>query len=279
MRDPCGTIRADAWLRWSVRVPPRPERSKNMRKTLLTMTALIALTAFGCSDDVVCPGVGPDETVPHIAASLSESSIERTAGTHAELVCAADPLPTLLISFINGRELSDVGSADGLGLRAAFDDDDVLWSPGVPCSLEVTTDFGYATSSVTVPEAAQADAPPEGAVAETLTVSWEAAVGADYYRLTATLVPEAGQRGGHRDTLEFSKNTRATSVQFGAGELAFPGVLSGVVESVAGPFPEGGAEGNVGGDGSGFFSVRFADQGSAFNVVIHEPLDSILPSK
>jgi hypothetical protein len=250
-----------------------------MRKTLLAAIALIALAAAGCSDDVVCPGVGGEETIPHIAASLSESSDGRAIGTNAEVVCAADPMPTLLISFINGRELSEVGLAEGLGLRATFEDDSVLWAPGVSCSLQVTTDFGFATSSVTVPEAADAVAPLESAVGETLTLSWGAASGADYYRVTATLAPASAGRGGHRDTLGFSVNTRATSVDFGPEDLAFAGDFSGTVESVAGPFPEGGAEGNINGDGSGFFTVRFIDQGGAFSVAIYDPMDSILPSK
>ena len=255
-----------------------------MKRSLLIKSALGAATLLalaGCSDDVVCPDLVPDEANVYIAAHLTQVSDSgpRDASAHAELVCTSDPLPTTLIAFINGRELSEVESHEGLGLRASFDDDVVLWEPGTSCSLGVTTNLGYATSVILVPYAADPVAPLESAVDETLAILWSAAAGADYYRLTATLVPEEAGRGGQRDTLEFELNTRSSRVTFEPDDLPFTGSLAGVVESVAGPFPEGGSAGNVEGDGWGFFSARYSDAGSGFAVTVYDPLDRMRPPK
>jgi hypothetical protein len=75
---------------------------------------------------------------------------------------------------------------------------------------------------------------------------------------------------GSRDTLVLSAITRETSAAFSAESLSFAGAVSGFVESVAGPFPESGASGNVSGDGWGFFTVRYRDSGSAFEVILSE---------
>jgi len=48
------------------------------------------------------------------------------------------------------------------------------------------------------------------------------------------------------------------------------GVVSGFVATVAGPFPEGGAAGNISGDGWGFFSLRYLDSGSAFDITVSD---------
>jgi len=248
----------------------------------LWSAVLLAAALAGCSDDVVCPELVPDEANVYITARLTQVSDDaggRVESAHAELVCTSDPLPATLIAFINGRELSDVGPSEGLGLRASFDDDEVLWVPGVSCSLGVTTNLGYATSVTLVPYAAEPVAPLESIVAESLTITWDAAGGADYYRVTATLVPGAYVRGGQRDTLEFEMKTESPSVTFVPDDLPFTGDLTGTVESVAGPFPEGGSEGNVEGDGWGFFTTHYSNSGSAFTVIIYDPLDKMRPSK
>jgi hypothetical protein len=249
---------------------------------ILWSAVLLAVALAGCSDDVVCPELVPDEANVYISARLiqiSDAGGDLEESTHAELVCTSDPLPTTLISFINGRELSNVGPGEELGLQASFDDDEVLWEPGPPCSLGVTTNLGYATSATLVPFAAEPSAPLESVVAESLTISWDAAAGADYYRVTAMLVPGAYARAGSRDTLVFEINTESSGVTFEPDDLPFTGDLTGVVESVAGPFPEGGSDGNVEGDGWGFFTSHYTNAGSAFSVIIYDPLDRMRPSK
>ena len=258
-------------------------RSEDRPLTLAATALALALALSGCSDDVVCPDIVPGATALHVSAHLTQRSDDPATGREesafAEVVCSGDPLPVTLIAYINGRSLSDVGPADDMGLRATFEDDEVLWASGTPCSLGVTTDFGYATSTVLIPFAASPEAPLENEVGETLTISWSQAAGADYYRVTATLVAEPSAAFGSRDTLAIELNTRGTSATFTPDDLPVTGVLNGVVESVAGPFPEGGSEGNIEGDGWGFFSAIYSDAGSVFEVAIYDPLDRMRPSK
>ncbi len=163
---------------------------------------------------------------------------------------------------------------DGLSLLAVLDDDAVLWQPGTWCLLEVTTDYGYATAAVVMPDAAAVTAPAEISLSDTLKLIWRSVTDADYYDVSAVLVPDAGalMRGAwsSRDTLALLATTRETFAVFLPGSIVSTGVVSGVVEAVAGPFPEGGAAGNVSGDGWGFFSLRYLDPGSAFDVVVSD---------
>jgi hypothetical protein len=178
------------------------------------------------------------------------------------------------IPFINGRELPVVGPTHGLDRLAELDDDLVLWQPGGRCSLAITTNYGFATATVVVPDAAAVSAPAEIFVGDELELLWESVAKADYYVVSAVLVTDEGARMrgalGSRDTLVLSAITRETSAAFSAESLSFAGAVSGFVESVAGPFPESGASGNVSGDGWGFFTVRYRDSGSAFEVILSE---------
>ena len=236
-------------------------------------TALVLLSA-GCSDDIVCPEAGPAGTVPYISAQVLQNSDGPDEWTRAEVVCTADPLPSLLIAFINGRMLPLVELPDGLGLLAVLDDDTVLWQPGTRCSLGVTTNYGYATAAVVVPAAAAVTAPTEISLGDTLKLAWRSVADVDYYEVSAVLIPDAGaaRRGapGSRDTLALSAATRETFAVFLPGSIVSTGVVSGFVVTVAGPFPESGAVGNIAGDGWGFFSLRYMDPGSAFDVVVSD---------
>jgi hypothetical protein len=236
-------------------------------------TALVLLSA-GCSDDIICPEAGPAETAPYISAEVVQNSDGPDESTHAEVACTADPLPSSLIAFINGRELPPVVPPDGLGLLAVLDDDVVLWQPGTRCSLEVTTNYGHATAAVVMPAAAVVSAPNEISLGDTLKLVWRSVADADYYEVSAVLIPAAGasMRGapGSRDTLALSAATRETFAVFLPGSIVSTGVVSGFVATVAGPFPEGGAAGNISGDGWGFFSLRYMDSGSAFDVTVSD---------
>ena len=246
-----------------------------MTRRAISFTAVAAaavLLAGGCSDDLICPEVEPADTTPYIRAFVAQRSGSGDESTHAEVACTADPLPSLLIAFVNGRTLPDVGPSDGLGLLAVLDDDTVLWQPGTLCSLEVTTDYGYATSAAVMPAAAAVTAPAGISLGDSLRLVWGSVTGADYYEVSAILVPDASATmwgfPGNRDTLALSATTRETFAVFLPGSLTSTGVVSGFVETVAGPFPEGGAVGNVSGDGWGFFTLRYLDPGSAFDVVV-----------
>jgi len=232
----------------------------------------MALLTCSCSDDLVCPEL--PGTLPYISALVLQRSAGEEGTTHAEVICTADPLPSQLITFINGRELHAVVPSHGLDVVATVDDDLVLWQPGVLCSLEVTTDYGYATATAVMPSAAAVTAPAEISLGDELELLWESVADADYYVVSAVLVTDsrAPVRGtpGSRDTLALSMVTRETSVMFPSASLSSTGVVSGFVETVAGPFPESGAVGNVSGDGWGFFTLQYRDSESAFNVVVSD---------
>jgi hypothetical protein len=235
---------------------------------------LIVLAA--CSDDVVCPDIAPQANV-YVSARIEERS-SATTGTTVRVAATADPLLSLLAVFVNETQLTDV-EADGLDLVASLDDGDVLWQPGTRCSLRVTTNYGFATSGLTVPEAADVQAPPSVAPGETLTISWSSAGGADYYmvaaRLTGTDLRKHGALPGsgpadQREEL-FSVATTGTVYAYVVPIDAPAGVVSGTVDAVSGPYPQSGQEGNISGDAWGFFTSSYGDSGSGFSVQISLP--------
>ena len=233
--------------------------------------AMVAL-ACGCSDDLVCPELV--DTLPYISALVVQRAGGGDESTHVELVCTADPLPSGLVAAINAETLQVVVHPDGLGFLATLDADVVLWRPGTPCLLQVATDYGNAAATVFMPDATAVTEPAEISLGDSLKLVWRSVTGADYYEVSAVLVPDAGAAagggGGGRDTLAFSEATRETFAVFPAGSITSTGVVSGVVETVAGPFPEGGGAGNVTGRGWGFFTLRYRDSGSAFDVVVSD---------
>ena len=232
-------------------------------------TALVLLSA-GCSDDLVCP---EPEPTPYISALVVQTS-GGDESTHAEVLCTADPLLSGFTATINGRTLPAVVSPDGLGFLATLDVDDVLWQPGTQCLLQVATNYGQAAATVAMPAATTVTAPTEIALGDTLRLVWRSVADADYYEVSAVLVPDAGglMRGAwsSRDTLALSATTRETFAVFLPETIVSTGIVSGFVVTVAGPFPEGGAAGNITGVGWGFFTLRYRDSGSAFDVVVSD---------
>jgi hypothetical protein len=65
-----------------------------------------------------------------------------------------------------------------------------------------------------------------------------------------------------------SATTRDTSVVFLPEDIEYEGTITGVVETVAGPFPESGASGNISGDGWGFFTLHQIGPESEFSVLV-----------
>ena len=149
----------------------------------------MVLLACGCSDDIVCPELV--DTLPYVSALVVQSTGGGGESTHVEVVCTADPLPSLLIAFVNRRELPAVVPPDHLGLVARLDDDMVLWQPGTSCSLEVTTNYGYATAMAVMPDAAAVTAPAEISLSDTLKLTWRSAANVDYYEVSAALISGA----------------------------------------------------------------------------------------
>lgn len=234
-----------------------------------SLLVVAALLVGGCSDDLTCPELDPADVLPYISARVVQNADDRLGSTHAEVVCTADPLPSLLVAFVNGRELPDAGTTGDLSAVATLDDDVVVWQSGTRCSLEVTTNYGFATAGGFVPDAVVAVAPTEILLGDSLVVTWEKAAGADYYELSGTLAAGSGVLvSSGRDTVVLSATTRDTFVVFAPDVISFEGVAAGVVTAVTGPFPESGAEGNISGDGWGFFTLRFTDPGSSFSVTV-----------
>jgi hypothetical protein len=241
---------------------------------LCAIAALACFAFAGCTDDITCPEPPQEESAPYIYAFVDQRTGGRTEWTHAEVSCTADPLPSLLIAFINGREISELESQGELGLRVTLDDDIVIWQPGTLCSLGVTTNYGYATATGVMPEGPDVIAPETISLGDTLALSWGRVSDADYYRVDATLFHVGAAPGtaspepayGSRDSLSLSAVTRDTSVFFLPDEIGYEGSVVGVVEAISGPYPESGAEGNVSGDGWGFFTLRHSGPGSDFSV-------------
>jgi len=235
----------------------------------VAVAASLAFLACGCSDDLTCPIVEPVDVLPYVSARVVQHADDLASSTHAEVICTADPLPSLLIVFVNGRQLTYVGPSGGLSALATLDDDTVVWQSGVSCSLEVTTDYGYATAAAVVPGAAAVVAPAEISVGDTLKLAWGKASAADYYEVSGVLTSSAGAAAaGSRDEITFFTTTRDTFAAFGPEMVALEGVAAGTVTAVTGPFPESGAAGNISGDGWGFFTMRFTDSGSVFAVTV-----------
>ena len=112
----------------------------------LVLLILASLLSGGCSDDVVCPEIGP-EALPFISASVRERDDSSGTETEASVFCTADPLPSLLIISISGRQVDGVATPSETGLLRTLEDDLVVWRPGAVCSLNVTTNYGFASAT------------------------------------------------------------------------------------------------------------------------------------
>jgi hypothetical protein len=221
----------------------------------------IATVAAGCSDDIVCPPPSVPESIPSVTARVVEATLERGDTTWVEVHVAADSLPTLLFASINDRQIGNVPSVDGFGLTVSLAEAAILWPPGNECSLEVTTNYGFASASEPVPSAAAASAPGTIVVGDSLVIRWTEAADADYYVVRATLEDVD-------ISVDMSATVRDTAVTFHAPDIPFPGLIRGHVEAVAGPFPELGSGGNIGGAGWGYFTISYRDLAAAFEVTV-----------
>jgi len=237
---------------------------------LVAVATTLVLLSAGCSDDITCPEVGPAKTLPYISALVVQRSDDGDASTRAEVDCTGDPVPLHLAAVINERTLLAVERPDGLGFVATLDVDAVLWQPGILCELQVSADYGAAAhAAVIVPDATAVTEPAEISLGDSLKLVWRSAAAADYYEVSAVLITNAGATG-NRDTLALSETTRETFAVFPSEVFSSPGVVSGVVETVAGSFPELGAAGNISGEGWGFFTLQYRDSGSAFEVIVSD---------
>jgi hypothetical protein len=241
-------------------MPSRRSRAGRAPILLFAAVAPVILLA-GCSDDVVCPIDTTPDIEPFISARVVEISGDRGDTTRAEVRAAADSIPTLLFVSINDRQIDDVAMGDDFSLVVSVEEDAVIWQPGTRCSLKVTTNYGFASSSVPVPSSVEVAAPAAISLGEPLVLEWSPAEDADYYVLT-------GHLDGGGAIAEITATVRDSTVTVDPAQVPFAGVIRGYVEAVAGPFPEIGTDGNVGGAGWGFFTVAYRDPGSAFEVTV-----------
>lgn len=240
-------------------------KTGNARTALALMSTMaIVLAVAGCSNDVVCPEFAP-EALPFVLASVEERDDSSGTGTEVRVFVTAAPLPSELYVSISGTNVTGVGSATVPGLVRTLSHDLVAWQPGFRCSLNVTADNAYSTAGVTVPASPEVSAPTAITVGESLLLEWPPAVDADYYRLTAVVIVAAPP-----GTTELVYATRETSLVIESQELGAAGTVSGHVDAVAGPVIESGAEGNVSGDGAGFFTVSYHSESGEFDVVVSD---------
>jgi len=222
---------------------------------------LVAMSLASCSDDIVCP----DDTIivaPSITASIVESRLADGDHTSVDVRCVADPLPNDYAVFVTGRQIDDIEIVSPLALLAMLDDDTIVWQHGVACSLRVITDVGVATATELVPGAFAVEQPADITVADMLRLSWEPAADADYYTVRFVI------RGARDDSLVLQRSVVDTAVSFDPEEIALPGVASGYVRAVAGPLPDGGTDGNLSGEGWGFFTVSYYDSLCLFEFTV-----------
>ena len=237
------------------------ERARIVAASLLVAALAAAIVAVaGCSDDVTCPEPGPDAL--YVSGMLEVNGDGRGESTRVEVFCSADPRPDVLVVLVNDRALSVEEATGGLGFVATLEDTVVIWQPGTECLLKVIPPGSFASATVTIPSSFAVTAPAQVALGETLKIIWDPSDDADYYVLSAIL------DGGSRDQVELSATVAETSVTFLSTDLPFPGEIVGRVEAFAGPFPEGGSEGNVTGEGWGFFRASYHDAASAFELEV-----------
>lgn len=226
----------------------------------LTFALVATMLVAGCSDDVVCT----DETTPYVVARVEEVGAGRAGSTDVEVYCSSDPRmsPSQIDASIAERQLSGpVEAPDQVGFLMTLADTQVVWQPGTSCLLEVTTEFGIASSQEVVPGSFEVTAPETTVLGELLTLSWTESTGADYYRVQAMLDGPDGDS-------ELDIAVAGTSVSLDETELTSVGTLSGMVWAVSGRFPQSGAAGNVGGAGWGYYSIAYRDAAGEFEVVV-----------
>jgi hypothetical protein len=224
----------------------------------------VLLMAQGCSDDIVC-GDTPPEVTPYISAKVVESRDPGGDLTLVRVFCTANPLPDLLSAAVNDRAISQVGP-DNHGLLATLEEPSIVWQAGTRCSLRVITEFGVATSGSYLPMPFAVTAPESIAVGDTLTVTWRASERADYYGVSMLLA------AGTPDEKTITATVRDTIAVFLPSAVNAAGELSGSVAAVSGPFPDGGAPGNISGAGWGFFTASYRDSTSVFRVMVTNPV-------
>ncbi len=241
MRTCCST--RDRSPDWS----SRPVRSA----ACAILAFLLACSLVSCSDDIVCP-TNTMVIAPSIAGSVLESRLADGDSTVVRVRCLADPLPDEFVVFVSGRELDRVDLISPITLVASLDDDDIVWQHGQGCSLRVNTETGLSTATEDVPGGFSVRQPAEIALGETLRVTWTPSEGADYYDVRC-VVSATG------DSLVLERSVPDTVVMFGPDEVTLAGTVAGWVRATAGPFPDGGTDGNVSGVGWGYFTVSYYD--------------------
>ncbi|MCD4689830.1 hypothetical protein K8S17_00045 [bacterium] len=231
-----------------------------MSSCLCAITLTLGMTA--CSDDIVCPETAADIT-PAITASIVETRLAGGDMTLVTVRCVSDPLPATFVVSVSGRDISDVDVTSPLGLIATLEDSNIVWQHGQICSLRVTTDGGMiASSAELVPGAFAIETPPDISLGDTLAFAWTTSIDADYYTVRCVI------RNARDDSLVLERSVTDTTVAFAPEDVTMAGSISGRVTAVAGPFPDGGTDGNILGVGWGFFTVSYYDTLNLFEFEI-----------
>lgn len=216
------------------------------------MAALAALSLASCSDDIVCP----EDTLivaPAITASVVESRLAEGDRTSVSVRCVATPLPDEYVVFVSYQRLWDIEVETPLALVATLDTTSIVWQHGVGCTLRVNIDTEFATATEVVPGAFEVEPPADIALGDTLRLSWTSADDADYYTARCII------RDARGDSLVLVRSVADTTVTWIPDEVEMAGMASGWVQASTGPFTDGGTDGNITGEGWGFFTVSYYD--------------------
>jgi len=239
-----------------------------MKKLLTLAIPLLLLVFVGCKGPEGPEGpTGPEGPAgPEKVYVLGK--VENTGNVYVE-VYFSPVIPWVTVN----QETLDVYRYEGLYEGYYWDEynyytDSISVSTGDSIHLKVDYTRGIATASSRVPggfEITSHDTSQTAyiSVGSDLTVSWSTSIYADFYRVYFWLYYDYYDTLGDYRRVYFHKDTcvTSTSIIFPASQL-FPADLDSVrwstgghflIWAMNGPILEPGSEGNVTGDGSGFF--------------------------
>lgn len=226
-------------------------------KKLLTLVILSVLLAF-----IGCNGTqGPAR--PQGPANSEKIYVWGYVTSTGDTYVGVGLLPVVPWVTVN-QETLDIDNLDGGWVEY---EDSILVSPGDSLYLKVDYTIGIATASSRVPGVFEITSHDTSwmvriPVRSDFTVSWSTSSYADFYLVEFYIDYEYRNTLGEYRSFNFSKDTcvTSTSITFPASQL-FPADLVSITYSygyfdvwaINGPILEPGSEGNVTGDGSGFF--------------------------
>lgn len=177
-----------------------------------------------------------------------------TDNVYIDGVVIANPIPEFNYFKAAGIKFDDsFAFRNGPGY-IDFDNTQPITSGYNPLTIEVNTSIGTVTGTVALPGSVNSvnlNVTDSLAIGQSLTVSWNN-TGADFYEISAEFQYRDAEQNWHYIPLDTV--TTSTSVTYPATIFTRDGEIEiWDIEAVNGPFPSAGMEGNMTGEGSGFF--------------------------